>query len=128
MPVEPLAITGCVAAAKKLSERRSSSRVCLPVMTEFTSTVAVAQDRGGSSAGDDLGLKLHEVPADLALHQVLGHETDVRVDRIDVLGTRHVAGDPDSRHSRGASLMVRRRQRRAPRDRQRATPGSLLIG
>ena len=43
-------MTGYLAAAKKLPERKSSSRVWLPVVTEFMSTVTMAGDRSGSSA------------------------------------------------------------------------------
>ena len=43
-------MAGYVPGAKKLSERRSLSRVSLPVLTEFMPTVAVAADWSGSSA------------------------------------------------------------------------------
>ena len=85
------------AGAKKLPERRSLSRVSLPVLTEFMSTVAVAADWERVPGGDDLGLERVEPPADLAHHHVAGHETDVRVDGIEVPGARHVTGDLDSR-------------------------------
>src|ERR1700744_763684 len=50
MPVERYVIVGCVAASKKFSDRRSLSRVSLPVSTDDRSMVAVAEDSRGFGA------------------------------------------------------------------------------
>src|SRR6266542_3221817 len=50
MPVERKVMVGWLATSKKFSERRSLSRISLPVSTDARSMVAVADDSSGISA------------------------------------------------------------------------------